>query len=471
MIMPMPRGWKKYGDYDWQAFGAWLRDLRTRLGWTLSQLGGHLQITNKGTVARIEQGRQGLSRQQRERAVNALIEALPAAGADPDAPRASRRDFLMAAGLQLAGLALAQSGGASSSAQAPARQALASLSSLSKQQNERAAADELIYDLGVGLIETWDEDLFQGRAQRVARQAENRYRALAMSPYLADEECALTAIRVGIRLARAREALNDWFKHSQIAIATYTHVEQHILRRFAHPAREKRAIKREHAQLLALRASLLRGIGKLDEAAMDLQQSMTLARELNDSLLYVDSLCEFAHVWISYGDSGAWERGLDAARAAAQSAPVAQRAGLLALVTYYEGAGQRRFAFDEGFALNEREKVKWADSAIRNMRASREQLGDEWSHYVLEGNLAGHPLITCVSEAQCQIWTEPEGVEEEVERLRPHVVSDLPTLLAKFAVSASWPAARLQWPAHNGLPLFDLSGKRDVRGNPLRRQP
>ncbi len=465
--MPMPRGWKKYSDYDWQAFGSWIHDLRMKAGWTLSQLGATLQVTNKGTVARIEKGGQGLSPMQRERAVNALIEALPPDAPDGDISRSNRRDFLKAAGLQLAGLALSQSVGTPSPTSPVASQAP---TSMSQQRNVRVAVDELVYDLGVGLIETWDDCLFHGRAQLVAEQAKNRYRTLIMSPYLVDEECALTAIRVGMRLARAQEAIFDWYKRNEIAIATYTHVEQHIIRRFENPSREKRAIKREHAQLLALRASLLRGVERFDESAKDLRQSMRLAQELNDSLLHVDALCELAHVWISYGNQSQWVRWLDKAREATRSAPASQRDGLFALIVYYEGAGQRRLAFDEKFRFSESEKIQWADKAIGNMQESRRQLGDDWSQYVLQGDLAGHPLITRVSELQCQIWTEPERVVEEVERLKPQITSDLPALLGKLAVSESWPSARLNWPANNALPVFDLSGKRDVKGQPLRRK-
>lgn len=456
--MPMPKGWKKHDGYDWKAFGGWIRTSRETVGWTLSQLGETLHIRNKGTVARIESGGQGLSPDQRERVVSVLAEALP-----PDTARPSRRELIKAAGLKLAGLELTQSLVMPELAGTPTRQTR-TVEQDKRATNERAIFEECISALGGTLTATWDSDLLQGHARLVAEQAEIPYRLLIMSPFLGDKEIALTAIRIGIRWARAQETVLSWFKRNNVAIAMYTDIEERIILRYADQLRGQHDILREHAQLLALRASLYREIGAYRQSMMDLRQSIALAQRLRDALLHVDGFCELAHVWICRGNQDQWERMLDYAREAARLAPVGQQEGLFALVTYYEGAGQRRLAFDEVFALPEDEKIKQATRALGAMRLSRQQLGDDWSKFVLQGSAAGHPLVTRVSEAQCYIWTEPERVTQELESLKPQILADFPGLMGKIAVAEPWPAIRLSWNRHNGLPFFDLSGRRDASG-------
>lgn len=456
--MPMPKGWKKHGGYDWKAFGGWMRASREAVGWTLSQLGDTLHIANKGTVARIESGGQGLSPDQRERVVSVLTEALA-----PDPARPSRRELIKAAGLKLAGLELAQSLIAPELAGTSARQARA-VEQDKRAAHERAVFEECISALGGTLTATWDADLLQGHARLVAEQAEIPYRMLVMSPFLGDKDIALPAIRIGIRWARAQETVLNWFKRSAMAIATYTDIEERIILRYADHLKGQRDILREHAQLLALRASLYRETGAYRESVKDLRQSIALAQRLKDPLLHVDGFCELAHVWLCCGNQDQWERTLDHAREAARFAPVGQQPGLFALVGYYEGAGQRRLAFDEVFGLSEDEKIEQATRALGAMRSSRQQLGDDWSKYVLQGNSAGHPLVTRVSEAQCYIWTEPERVAHELESLKPLIKAEFPGLMGKITVAEPWPAIRLNWNKHNGLPFFDLSGRRDASG-------
>ena len=450
--MPMPKGWRKHNDYDWEAFGLWIRRRRTDLGWTLESLGSKLNIDNKGTVSRIEKGRQGLSPDQRERFVKLLTDDLQQRD-----PRSNRRVFLVAAGLKLAGLELIPSFAKQSVP--PATRQLTM-----RDRQERTILDEQIYDLGIGLIETWDACLIQGHAALVQQQATRRYRFITMSPYLGDRECALTAIRIGIRLARAQETVIDWFKRNAVAIATYNEIEEGIIVRYSDRLGRSHDIMREHAQLLALRGSLHREICEYRKAIGDLKKSIELAQALDDKLLQVDVICELAHLFLQHGNRTIWEQTLGQAREIARAAPEGQRKGLFALITYYVGAGQRRLAFDEVFDFPESEKIRLAASAIEHMRISRQQLGDDWSRHVVQGDLAGHPLITRVSEVQCQIWTEPERVAQDLEELKPLITSNFPALMGKLAITQPWPMVRMNWPAHNAVPFFDLSGKRDFEG-------
>ncbi|GEM_PF-2307910 len=455
--MTMQKKWRRYDGYNWEDFGLWIRNLRTALGWTLEQLGRKIGVGNKGTMSRIEKGRQGLSSEQRQQLVNLLAEET-----QKHPSLSSRREFIKATGLKLAGIGLIQT-------ITPAELSLITAPMVStRERGEHEALVEHIYDLGVGLTETWDACLFQGQAKLVYQQALHRYQFFTASPYLGDSDCALTAMRIGIRLARAQDVLLDWFKRKDTVIERYNDIEERIIRRFADRLKRKREIIHEYAQLLALRGSLKREIGMYRGSSLDLNKSIELAQKLGDHLLQVDVICELAHLWLAIGKQEQWQETLERAREVARSAPIEKREGLFALVTYYVGAGQRRLAFDAEFTLAEKDKIQVANSAIEHMQISRQKLGDEWTRYVLQGSLAGHPLITRVSEVQCRIWTEPESMEQELEQLKPLVASEFPGLTEKIVLTEPWSQVRRQWSAHNGIPFFDLSGKRDFEGRPKR---
>ncbi|SRR5581483_6554634 len=93
----MARDWQKY-DYDRTAFGAWVRESRERLGWSLSRLARKTGI-NKGTLQQVEMGRRSLPADQRRTLVEVLSAALESSGS-----AISRRRFLATAGLATAEL-------------------------------------------------------------------------------------------------------------------------------------------------------------------------------------------------------------------------------------------------------------------------------------------------------------------------------------------------------------------------------
>ncbi|HUY78201.1 MAG TPA: helix-turn-helix transcriptional regulator [Ktedonobacterales bacterium] len=452
----MSKGWKKHIGYDWHEFGAWVKESRQTVGWTLEQFGKKIGIVHKGTIAKIEQGKQGLSVPQREQVVDLLADELTKL---KDLP--SRREFIKAAGLFVAGLRPAVE--EPNTNKKPLGPVNLPPSRIIQE------LDELVFDMGASLIRAWDTCLFQGHSRLVYQEAGPQYHLLRESSKLDDAEIALTAIRFGIRWARAHEAVFSWFERNAGAIAIYNDIEARIINRWIARPLRNRDIARTYVHLLALRGTLYREIGLRNKALSDFQKGETLARNIGEASLLINIVCDTAHLWVGEGEKARWMEELERAREVARSAQATEREIFDVLIMYTEGAGYKRLAFDARGFLSMSEREALAAMAIREFQESQSQIKDHWLDYVIKAGVLGHPLITSVSEAQCLIWTDPAALEEKLIGLKQRVTSEYPSLLGKVAISEPWLQGWSGWNANNPLPVFDLSGKVGFDGKPKPR--
>lgn len=442
----MAEHWRKYDDYNWQAYGEYVRKVRQNLHWTLDLLARKSGINNKGTLHQIEQGKRGLSPTQREQLIRVLIEV-----ADPRNAQLNRREFMVLAGLTASTIIQVAVGHDTTHLTLP--------NVISAKDNDREHLYELIYDLGVGCTDTWDMLLFHGRAAVVLEQARHRYQLFTMAPVKESKDVSITAMRVGMRLARALEAVCDWYERSAAAIAVYNDVEA----RFILPCLERFPrdieVMHEHARLLALRAPLFRELRQYQRSFHDFQKAIANAQYVDDFILLANLYLNRAHTIAALGDEDRWKSEYIDISRVIENAPKSERAILEALATYHQGEGKKRFAFNHRVALSERERIDRAEVGICALETSRKQLLPYWHDVVLASTPGGHPLITRVSEAQCRVWTSPEQALIELEVIKADAERDYPSLSSKIAFTISCATQRLRWIAHNPLPIFDLDLK------------
>ena len=300
--------------------------------------------------------------------------------------RSNRRQFIKETGLKLAGLATA------STLRTSVGTASAPSPLVPRDLRTNELLDDLVYDLGVGFVQSLDLALYRGEASFVKEQATYRYRYMRDSPYLDDREVALTAIRIGIRLAQAQEATLDWFARSRVAIAIYNDVEERIVKRAVQRHRRDRDILNEYARLLSLRAPLFRELGDYDRSLAEAQSGIRLAEAVGSIVLLVDLHSNVAHVWAVRGVERLWEENLTVSGAVIERAGGRERDGLRSMLTYFKGSGTRRLAFNPHVDTAEAKRIEQATVAIDCLEASRRQLEGQWTEYVVRAGISGHPL-------------------------------------------------------------------------------
>lgn len=406
-------------DYDLIQFGQWVREQRKAAGYSLSTLAKAVSITHanaKSTLSGIEAGRRRIDAERRRKLVEAL--ARPLSPLDPphqQAPGSSNP--LKESGMRVAGLS-------------PSAIGLAIPISTSLDDRLLNRAEYLLMSAPFMLYgEHPHADMFLTEA------ADTYARLLARASR--DPDIAFRGAQVGEYLARAQEATRPWFERSLAGAATYTHALQFLVE----PARDlyprSRQLQLVQARLLALRAPLYRELKHFQAGAHDAEVGFELATRLGDTIVQADIVRNIAHALAAQGNVAMWRRALDRAAAVVERdtyLDASIRAAMFALHDYYTAEGLKRLAYTYRAELTWTQREAYAQSALARFANAREQLHLHWARLTeLGAGLAGHPLITSVSEAQCRVWIDPDRALIDLDELEQRAEIIYRSLLPKIA--------------------------------------
>lgn len=432
-------------EYDRIAFGAWVRQSRLALGYKPATLATRLKV-HRATLKHIEEGARNADPERRQKIVELLLADLKRTKQPIDL-----QHVYVTAGLPFG------------TDRRPTLDAFSGIY-VSPFGKRTEVYDTLLRVLNA-IQDSWGSASGESSPQLILAQARATYQTLLEgSRYQTDFELALQTIRAGIRWAQAEEAVLAWFKRSEQAIRTYSHVEKFVVEQVVE--RFKRdpdfsEIIHEHARLIALRAPLYREIGEYDLSIRQAEQGARLAREVDDVTLLTDLLRNRAHVRAVQGNGALWEEAMHQAQEAVGWRGAGNMA-LKGLHTYHVAEGKRRLAFDHRRPVPLPIRMQYAEEAIAQFALSRKQLAG-WDLRDVAVGSSRHPLIPRVSEAQCRIWLHPEGAIAELEALRAEALREHPSLIAKIDFSIECARQLIAWKQHNPLPIFDLDARYRTR--------
>lgn len=224
-------------------------------------------------------------------------------------------------------------------------------------------------------------------------------------------------MRLSMLFARAQECVLPWYERVSPTIDTYDRIESAVLTKLP-----RSSYPWYHAQLLARRAPLYRESGNMGKSL----EQFTLAldyclSEVVDSELPVELYYSRAHIWAIKGDERLWQVDLHRAKEYAQKAGYVD-SNLLRLITYTEGEGYKRLAFNKRLDLTKDRRTQYAAQGIAHF---------QYSH-LEKSQWVGHALLSRVAEAQCLILLEPEEAIRRAESLRAEAQRLYPSIVQKI---------------------------------------
>lgn len=428
-------------EYEWDAFGKWVQESRTSLGYKQAAFARKLAL-HRGTLSHIEKGTRSAEPERRKQIVDLLVAELRKARRDVDSQR-----VYITAGLPF---------GTDIS---PTLESFRGI--YISPYGKRSEIHETLIGVLDALELSWGSGSATVSPLLVKQQASNTYSALLNGGgFQHDFVLALHTIRAGIRLAQAEEAVVAWFERSQRAIKMYDHVEQFVIEqvvdRFKHDP-DFAKITYERAKLIALRAPLYREIGEYEFSIKQADRGATFARDIDDVTLLTDLLRNKAHVRAVQGQSALWEEAMHDAEVATGRRGIRDMA-LKGLHTYHLAEGKRRLAFDHRKPVPLPNRMRYSEEAIALFALSRQQL-EGWELQDVAVGSSRHPLIPRVSAAQCRIWLDPRRAIGELEALRVEAQRDHPSLVAKIDYSIECARQLDTWRQHNPMPVFNLDAR------------
>jgi transcriptional regulator with XRE-family HTH domain len=258
----------------------------------------------------------------------------------------------------------------------------------------------------------------QGNAKYVLEEAKRYYNMRYPAKDVRSPEILM---RFGKLLATAQDVLLPWNDRILPTIHTYDRIENML---FSFPLKKIPSYQTHYAYILAHRAPLYREIGQLGESSREFTIALEeCIREVDDIDLHVELYYSRAHVWVVQGNIHNWLRDLEAARAVAQTAHGDQRKQLLGLITYTQGEGYKRLAYNNRLNLSSRQRTHYAAQGL----ACFEQTG-----FVAQRRWAAHALIHGVAEAQCLVSLDPNEAIRRCEQMRIRAEQVYPSIVQKI---------------------------------------
>lgn len=275
------------------------------------------------------------------------------------------------------------------------------------------------------------QDHFQrGNANYVLREARYYFNLLeqaALPSRMA--RAAEIQIRFGMLLIRAQECILPWYERAAPTISAYNRIEATVLSKLS-----RRSYSRYHAQLLARRAPLHREIGNMRKSLEQFTQALNYCLgEVADSELLVELYYSRAHSWAIQGDERLWKIDLDHAKQYAQQASSID-SNMARLITYTEGEGYKRLAFNMYLGLPKERRARYAAQGIACLKHS----------HLEKSQWVGHAILSQVAEAQCLILLEPEEAIRRAECLRGTAQQLYPSIIQKIDHTINAARQRLQ---------------------------
>lgn len=262
--------------------------------------------------------------------------------------------------------------------------------------------------------------------------------------YAKDTQLGAVQLRFGIQLGAAQEMTLPWKQRDQVAIRTYTAVEEEVISRY-----NLNTFRQEYAILLSHRAPLYRSLGYFDESEKDFEDAFYWVKTVNDPQLRATLFRSYAHLMVvRYGEQR-WRRAIEAARKDTRYLSAFQQESLQMLDSA-EGEGLKRLAFSTRKELPLRQRVDYALQAL-----------DCFQHSLLGVELVlPQRLLTHVSEAQCLVWIDPEEAIRRIELLWNDAATHFPSLTEKMKLTVQMAQTQLAMSKGQPLPLFNLDARR-----------
>ncbi|SRR6266487_1056849 len=271
----------------------------------------------------------------------------------------------------------------------------------------------------------------QGSASYVMKEAQRCYNMLKQTQFSAKAvRASEIQMRFGMLLAKAQDSALPWYERTIPTIGTYNCIENEVLSKL--PLRQYSSY---HAHLLARRAPLYREIGDLRKS---LEQFTTALENCQHKVEEIDLLVEIyysrAHVWAVLGDERNWQSDLAQARKYAQQANPTRSKQLFSLITYTEGEGYKRLAYNKHLDLSEDCRVHYATQGLECFGKS----------HMEESRWGGHVILNNVAAAQCMILIDPNEAIRQAEHLRVEAERIYPSIVQKIDRTIAFAQKRLQ---------------------------
>lgn len=258
----------------------------------------------------------------------------------------------------------------------------------------------------------------KGNSGYVLREAKRYFAMLEQIAFPADiTRVGEIQMRFGMLYAHAQESVLPWYERASPTINIYNHLEERVL-----PKLLSKSYPVYHAQLLARRAPLYREKGNLrkslEQFTMGLKHCLS---ELSNDKLLVELYYSRAHIWAIVGDEQRWQADFTLAKECAQKANDIS-SNLLRLITYTEGEGYKRLAYNTHLELTQSRRIWYATRGIACFKQSHMEKS-QW---------VGHPILSGVAEAQCLILMEPDEAIRRAKDLRGEAQRVYPAMVQKI---------------------------------------
>lgn len=273
----------------------------------------------------------------------------------------------------------------------------------------------------------------QGNARYVLKEAARCYAELKQAKLPRNvPRAAEIQMRFGMLLASAQESVLPWVERTLPAMNTYNAIEKDVLSKL--PLRRSSSY---FPYLLARQAPLYRERGDLGRS-LELFTSAIEAcgHELEDVGLLVELYYSRAHVRAVLGDERSWRLDFDRAKQYAHQSNAARSKELLALITYTEGEGYKRLAYNQRLDLSEDRRIWYATRGLQCFELS----------HLEESRWVGHALLQQLAAAQCMIFIDPNEAICQAQHLRIEAQRVYPSMVQKIESTLALAQRRLQGP-------------------------
>jgi hypothetical protein len=213
-------------------------------------------------------------------------------------------------------------------------------------------------------------------------------------------------------------------------IGIYDRIEAEVLSKL--PTQSQHSY---HVQLLARRAPLYREMGipgkSLEQFTLALNKCL---RKTDDIESLVELYYSRAHVWAVIGDERRWQIDLSRAKEYSQQADHVSSKNLCHLITYTEGEGYKRLAYNTHLNLPNSRRVGYAEQGIACFKQS----------HLEESPWVGHAILNGVAEAQCLILIDPDEAMCRAKNLQIKAHQLYPSIVQKIERTIDAAQKRLQ---------------------------
>ncbi len=249
--------------------------------------------------------------------------------------------------------------------------------------------------------------------------------------------------RFGMLGGSAKEAFLTWEERVVPTIKFYDYIENEVRAKLP-----ERQAELYIAQIQARRAPLYRELGGLIPERSDYyyeQSRKQFSKALDvyihhkdtseEKRLLVELYYSRAHVYAVQGMKHFWERDIELAQMRAhEEKDDAHRRELVSLVTYTQGEGFKRLAFNSDTVFSLEEKEEFARKGLECFKMS----------HMNESKWVGHGILNKVALTQCLAFVAPDEALKEAERLRVDAQQRYPSIVQKIDRTINYARQHLQ---------------------------